>query len=195
MTHCIRHRLTALGIVLLLLLLSGCQGGGGALVLPDGTVPAPTADWRTLLFNEMNAPERGTAAFQRDDDKTAEQMLDCIRSLSEENAATAKEILTENGVDGTAVGALDIRYVLGEQDKNNSIADGSVNCQVGYVIVPPELAGDAAVWDADTIKRFAYALIETRCKISDNEDKPQASRVGFAKGKIGAETFVIVVFR
>lgn len=195
MTHCIRHRLAAFGTILLLLLLSGCQGGGSALVVPDGVKTTPETDWRTLLFDEMNTPERGNNTFQRDDDAVAEQMLECLRSVSENNAAAAEEMLTENGVNGYAVGAPDIRYMLGESDKDDSISNESVTCLAGHAIVPQELAGDAALWDADTLKRFADTLIENRCRISLNPDKPQADHVGFAKGEIGNKTFVLAVFR
>lgn len=195
MTHCIRHRFAAFGIALLLLALSGCQNSREALITPGGTDSVPGTDWKTLLFDEMNDPSRGKNTFQRDDDAVAEQMLECIKSVSEENAAAAEEKLTENGVNGYAIGAPDIRYALGELDKNNSISNESVTCLVGHVIVPQEQAGDVALWDEDTIKRFADVLIENRCRISLNQDKPRADYVGFAKGKIGDKTFVIAVFR
>ena len=195
MTHCMRHRFAAFGIALLLLFLSGCMSNRSALVMPDDTEPVPGTDWRTMLFNDMNAPEKGKNTFQRDDDAVAEQMLECVRSISEENAAAAEEKLTENGVNGYAIGAPDIRYVLGEQDKNSGIADESETCLVGYAIVPQEQAGDVALWNEDTIKQFANRIIEDRCWISLNRDKPRADRVSFAKGEIGKKMFVIAVFR
>ena len=195
MTHCIRHRFAAFGIALLLLLLSGCQGGGGgAVVTPDKINPAPGTDWRTLLFDEMNAQSKGTVVYQRDDDAAAGQMLDCVRSISE-NAAAAEEKLKDNGQDGYAIGARDIRNKLKEQDADNSISNQSVTCLVGYAVVPQEQAGDVALWDAAAIEQFAAAPIRSRCYVSLNKDTPQASHVGFAKGEIGNKTFVIAVFR
>lgn len=195
MTHCIRYRFAAFGIALLLLFLSGCMSNRNVLVTPDETEPMPGTDWRTLLFDEMNDPNRGKNTFLRDDDAVAEQMLDCVRSIAEEDAAAAEEKMTENGVNGYAIGAPDIRYALGELDKNSGIADESETCLVGYAIVPQEQAGDVALWDEDMIKQFADRIIEGRCLISLNKDKPRADRVSFAKGKIGEKTFLIAVFR
>lgn len=195
MTHCMRHRFETFGIALLLLLLSGCQGGGAALAVADGTGVLPETDWRTLLLNEINAPDKGNGTFLRDDDAMAEQMLDCVCSVSENNAALAEEKLTENGVNGYAIGASDIRNGLKELDEKNGITAGSETCLVGYAIVPQEQAENAALWDGDMIKQAADRLFRNRCKISVNGNRPSADRVSFAKGKIGNRTFIIGVFR
>lgn len=191
----LKCRTAVFGMILCLLLFSGCQLGNGTLVAPGLDDPAAgeeTTAWQTLLLNEMKAYRTGYSAFSRDDDAMAEKALQCVKARSGDDAAQAEAMLKEytGDTEGYATGYIDIASGLGIGTKEKTYL-------IGYAIVPPEDVGREAMWESSgTAKQLAGRIMQDRCFVALNEEQSASpDHVGFAAGDIGGRRFIIALFR
>lgn len=190
MTRCTNRRTAILTLILgLILLLCGCQVGGGVFVLPDISTNDSTQG-KTQLLAALNKhyythfDNSDSSHFIYGNDSAAEAVLSYLQKVCADDASKVASLLSDSTGDTSPVHCAD-----GLLASYPSLS--ARPCKVSYAALDSSLSDDALLSSA------AQTLLKNRRFLvlpSDISSSTDCCQVSFAVGTIGGQTFVIAVF-
>lgn len=189
MTRCTNRRTAILTLILgLILLLCGCQVGGGVFVLPDISTNDSTQG-KTQLLAALNKhyythfDNSDSSHFIYGNDSAAEAVLSYLQKVCADDASKVASLLSDSTGDTSPVHCAD-----GLLASYPSLS--ARPCKVSYAALDSSLSDDALLSSA------AQTLLKNRkfLVLPDISSNIDCCQVSFAVGTIGGQTFVIAVF-
>lgn len=194
MTRCTNRRTAILTLILgLTLLLCGCQVGGGVFVLPDISTK-DSAQGKARLLAALNKhyythfDNSDSSHFIYGNDSAAEAVFLYLQDACNGDASQVSTLLAEN----KNTGLVNCAENLAVMPSFLSIGP----CRISYSELRPDLLDGGVLRENADFSSVAKNLInrQTFLILPDDSSKAVYSRVGFAVGTIGGQTFVIAVF-
>lgn len=191
MTRCTKRRTAILAFVLsLMLLLCGCQMGGGVLVLPD--IPSnDSSQGKAQLLAAMNRESYSRygslITYTSGDDSAAETVLSYLQDTCNDDSQVST-LLAENEDTGLVNCAENLKAT------SSFVSIGP--CRVSYSELSSDLLDGDMLRENSDFSSIAKNLINRQrfLVIPDDSAIAACDRVGFAVGTIGGQAFVIAVF-